>query len=208
MTGQEILDLFAQIIGEEGDSPIDSAFAYQLMNIAKNQIEDWTEFEYLKKKWTISGTTLPTDFKTPLKITSYKTIIPFRSFEDYELYSDGYYINYANSTINLVSNTYSPTPILTYIYNTDDLTSSASPAFPTRFHPLLAYQMAFIYQAGIDGDDLNFKMSAIHIQQYELLKKLMLGWDAKLKEKNMGDITEYDPRYSDLGATRLNLPSE
>lgn len=196
MNGSEILKLFAQIISENGVSPIDDTFAYQLMNTAREKLEDLTDWEYLKKKWTISGTTLPTDFKIPIKIVSYKTNIPLVPFEDYEVYEQGYYIDYANSTINALD-TYSPTPILTYIYSPDDIEAETSPVFPTRFHPLLAYEMAYIYQAGVDGDDLNFKMSAVHLQQREELKRIMINWDAKLKGKNMNDIINYDYRYMD-----------
>ena len=60
---------------------------------------------------------------------------------------------------------------------------------------ILAYEMAFIYQAGIDGDDLNFRMSAEHKLQHAELKKLMLSWDADIKARNMNGITDYDYRY-------------
>lgn len=208
MTGTEILEQFGQIIGREGNSPLDPTFAFQLMNTAKNSIEDITDFEYLKKKVTLSSSALPADFNRPLKIISYKTSIPLYPYEDYEIYSDGYYINYSDSTINLIGNTYSPTPVLTYIKTTDDIAAETSPLFPSRFHSLIAYEMAFIYQSGIDGDDLNFRMSSIHLQQRDRLTKLLVAWDSKLKLKNMGDITGYDPRYTDVGSSVLHLPSD
>jgi hypothetical protein len=194
MTGSEILTLFAQIIGEEGDSPLDQTFALQLMNIAKDKVEELTDFEYLKKKVSLTTSTLPANFREFIKLTSNAVPVPLRPFEDYEMYNDGYYIDYANSTINAIGS-YTTTPIMTYKYQTDDLTTSTSPVFPARFHSLLAYEMAFIYQAGIDGDDLNFRMSQIHLTQREELKKLLLNWDAQIKQKNMNDITDYDPRY-------------
>lgn len=194
MTGSEIITMFSQIIGEEGDNPLDNAFSLQLLNLAKNKIEDLTDWEYLKKKWTISGTTLPTDFNEPIKIICDKDYVPLHPFEDYEFYDDGYYIDYANNTINAID-TYPSPVILTYKKTTDDLTTETSPLFPSRFHPILAYEMAFIYQAGIDGDDLNFRMSAEHKLQHAELKKLMLSWDADIKARNMNGITDYDYRY-------------
>lgn len=194
MTGSEILTLFAQIIGEEGDNPLDSTFAYQLMNTSKDKLEELTDFEYLKKKVSLTTSALPADFREFIKLVSNQVPVPLRPFEDYEMYDDGYYIDYANSTINAIGS-YTVTPIMTYKRQTDDITSATSPVFPARFHPLLAYEMAFIYQGGIDGDDLNFRMSQIHLTQREELKKLLLNWDAQIKQKNMNDITDYDPRY-------------
>jgi len=203
MNGSEIVTLFAQIIGQEGNNPLDDTFVYQLLNTAKSKLEDLTDWEYLKKKWTISGTTLPTDFSEPIKLICDKDYVPLRPFEDYEFYDDGYYIDYANGTINAID-TYPAPVILTYKKTADDITSATSPVFPVRFHPLLAYEMAYIYQAGIDGDDLNFRMSAIHLKEREELKKLMLSWDADLKAKNMNGITDYDYRYFHNGS-QINI---
>jgi len=204
MTGEEITTLFAQIIGEDGDSPLDDTFAYQLMNIAKDKLEELTDWEYLKKKISLATSALPDDFREVIKIISNQSPVPLRPFEDYEVYDDGYYIDYANSTINAIGS-YSVTPIMTYKYQTDDITSITSPVFPIRFHSLLAYEMAYIYQAGVDGDDLNFRMSGIHLQQREELKKLMLGWDAEIKAKNMNGITDYDYRYMPNISDTLNV---
>jgi hypothetical protein len=206
LIGSEILTLFAQIIDQEGNNPLDSTFAYQLMNLAKNKLEEETDWEYLKKKWSIITTVLPTDFSEPVKIVCNQSPIPLRPFEDYEFYEDGYYIDYANLTINALT-TYSPTPILTYKKTTDDIAAGTSPAFPARFHPILAYEMAFVYQAGIDGDDLNFRMSAEHKIQYGMLKKLMLSWDADIKARNMNGITDYDYRYIGNGQN-INLSDQ
>jgi hypothetical protein len=203
MIGSEIITMFAQIIDQEGNNPLDETFVYQLLNTAKSKLEDLTDWEYLKKKWTISTTTLPTDFNEPIKLICDKDYVPLHPFEDYEFYDDGYYIDYANGTINAID-TYPAPVILTYKRLTDDITDTTSPAFPTRFHPILAYEMAFIYQAGIDGDDLNLRMSAEHKIQHAEIKKLMLSWDADLKAKNMNGITDYDYRYFHNGS-RLNI---
>lgn len=203
MTGSEILTMFGQIIDQQGNNPLDETFALQLLNLANHKLEDETDWEYLKKKWTISGTALPTDFSKPIKIICDKEYVPLHPFEDYEFYDDGYYIDYANRTINAID-TYPVAPILTYKAVGSEVTTSGSPVFPTRFHPLLAYEMASIYQAGIDGDDLNFRMSAEHKLQHGLLKKLMLSWDADLKVRNMNGITDYDYRYFHNGS-QINI---
>jgi len=199
MTGSEIVAMFAQIIDQEGNNPLDSVFTYQLLNLARTKLEDETDWEYLKKKWTITGTTLPTDFSEPIKLICDKDYVPLHPFEDYEFYDDGYYIDYASGTINAID-TYPAPVILTYKKTGADITDATSPVFPSRFHAILAYEMAFVYQAGIDGDDLNFRMSAEHKMQYGMLKKLMLSWDADIKAKNMNGITDYDYRYFHNGS--------
>jgi len=206
MNGSDIITMFAQIIDQEGNNPLDETFVYQLLNLAKNKLEDLTDWEYLKKKWTISGTTLPNDFSEPIKIICSKDSVPLRPFEDYEFYDDGYYIDYANGTINAIDNYPAPV-VLTYKRISDEITDSTSPVFPDRFHPILAYEMAFVYQAGIDGDDLNFRMSSEHKIQHAELKKLMLSWDADIKAKNMNGITDYDYRYFNNGS-RITLTDQ
>jgi hypothetical protein len=203
MIGTEIIQLFAQLINEEGDNPLDTDFTLQLLNLAKVKLEELTEWEYLKKKWSITTIVLPTDFNEPIGIYSYMTPVPLRSYDESQFFSDGYYIDYSSKTINAIGS-YSQTPVLIYKKNTDEITVDTSPEFPVKFHPILAYEMAFIYQSGIDGDDLNFKMSPVHLNQYNILKSLMLTWDSKLKLKNMNGVTEYDLRYAG-GNEKINL---
>jgi hypothetical protein len=193
MTGSEIISTFGQLIDQEGNNPLDEIFAYQLLNTARIKLENMADWEYLKSKWPIVGTSLPTNFIKPYKIISQKAIVPLHPYEDYEAYDDGYYINYGSRTINAISQ-YS-SPILTYKSKGADITSATEPSFDSQFHILLAFEMAYIYQSGIDGDDLNFRMAPIHLSQRNELQRLMISWDSGLKAANMNGITEYDIRY-------------
>lgn len=201
MNGQDLIDFFSNLIDQSGSNPMDSDFSLQLLNIAKTKLEEEKDWQYLKKKVSLSGTagastTLPTDFNRPIKISSNQTPVPLVPWDNYELWTDGFYVDINSNTIVAIGN-YNTTPIMTYKSFSPDITLATSPSFPSRFHALLAYEMTDIYLSGIDGDQLNIELSTYHRNQYQLLKSAMFSWDDGLQLMYQNAQQQYDPLTTD-----------
>lgn len=186
MTGAQIKQLTEDILD---GIQLDDDFFYQLLNIAKVNLEEKRVWQYLKKlnssnTGTTSAITLPSDFSHDYKVLVGTTEYYPIDFEEQHLFegiSHRYYIDLANSQYYLKG---SPRPDTIYFYYkrfTDDIASGTSPVFPARFHPLLAFYVAGYYQAGIDSDDIFARMSPENKIAAGTLERAMLGWDTELK---------------------------
>lgn len=202
MTGAELYQLTTDIIDGE---VINEDFFYQLLNIAKTRLEEGRAWSYLKKlddtnSSTTSAITLPTDFARDYKVsvgldTEY-TPVPFEDQHLYRNVSNRYYIDHANSQYYLTGTPKAGTIYFYYLYFTPDITSSTSPVFPARFHPLLAFYVAGYYQMGVDSDDLFARMSPENKTQSALLEQSMIAWDNGLQLKshnNRVGVAESEP---------------
>ena len=61
------------------------------------------------------------------------------------------------------------------------MTAGTSPVWPEKFHKRLPFEMARLYQEGLDSDDLSFRMSPSQARIAKLLKEGMELWDDNLK---------------------------
>lgn len=195
MTGSDLIEQFETLI----DDTLDSVTAYQLLNDAKNDIENERDWEYLKQWDTLtfsSGYTysLPTDFNRALKIVVGDTeLIHQVNIEDkksIEGIDNAFYIDIANNTITFGS-TPSETPEICYIKTTDDITDDTSPEMPSVFHSVLPYKMAQIWYS-IDAGE----KSRAWDDRWELYYSNKLGamrlWDSKLKQKILDNNNTYN----------------
>jgi hypothetical protein len=185
MTGSEIKTFTESIL--DGITLDDTLF-YQLLNIAKVKREEARLWQYLKKlnssNQAAASVTLPTDFAQDYKImvgtdTEYLPV----AFEEQHIYrnvSNRYYLNVAGGTINLLGTIRSGVLYIFYKKFTDDITSSTSPEFPARFHPILAFDVAGYYQMGVDADDIFARMSPENKAAAGELQRAMVSWDTAL----------------------------
>ena len=196
MTTQEIIDYMQSLV----DDTLDSAFLLDLAKAADEKIRSERDWEILKKldtsKSTAAGDTytstkaLPTDFFAPSRYIFINRLphrpIPFVEREAYRDTPRVYYIDYANAVFGICgSQATASTITFPYIYKPSDLTTSTSPVFPSDFHKLWAYEMASLYEAGIDADDTYFRMSAEQKLQARMLWDRLISWDARLKLHSM-----------------------
>lgn len=210
MTGAETITKFINMV----DDVIDSDFAYQLLNDAKDLIEGERIWEQLKavdsSQTATQGETqstthaLPTRFALPIKLMVGDDYQPYDliNFEDQRNYRDnsrGFFIDQANGTYALTGTVGKTATI--YLYHTKysaDITSGTSWAFPSRFHTLLPYKMAQIYYAA-DAGEKSRSWDDRWALYYDTAFKAMEMWDAQLKMRAKS-IKQYtfgpDPRVA------------
>lgn len=210
MNGEQILDLFYEIVDDE---EISSDSAYILMNNAEDMLEDARDWMILRAKDTsLSHSTsdtystqhsLPTRFKRARKVFLRgsagvpQEIFPV-SFEELEAYqsTNGYYaIDYANSKIH-ITGSYGETMtiILNYIKRAPTIDEDETVVWPGKYGAILAFDMAQIYSGGIDGDDVNFRMSEKQEKQRYAIYQGMVQWDGGLQLAEMGGQAGMNPR--------------
>lgn len=113
--------------------------------------------------------------------------IPFSQREMYKDLPYYYYIDYDNNNVYFTG---SGTGTV-YIYYTPTGTSftalTDSPAWPAKYHMLLAYKMIVNYFMGEDLDDLN-KAKALQSweRRFEKMMRNMFDWDARTKCRQTG----------------------
>lgn len=200
MNGSEIKTFFENLI----DDTLDSDFTYDLMANAKDQVEAERDWEMLKKKDSDTKTTtgytyanaisLPTDFLLPRKIvigTLEWKPIPFERQIEFKDYGQRYFIDHANNELHLCGTIAESKTIHNfYIYKTDDIAAATSPVWPAKFHKLIAFRMARLVGAGIDADDLSFRMSPEQERQARVLEDAMISWNSRIQLSSMGGATE------------------
>ena len=211
MTGAELLTFTKSVLDDGLD--ISDDFFYQLLNIAKTKLEGQRLWQYLKKldssntassgnNYT-TGFTLPTDFAEDYKVkvgldTEYLPV-PFEEQQLYRNSSHRYYIDVGGNKFYLLGNGVGGVIYFFYKKFTDDITSSTSPLFPTRFHPLLGFMVAGMYQMGIDSDDVFARMGPANRQAAQELERSMVSWDSSLAFHAQGDrigVSNSDPDVS------------
>lgn len=208
MTGTELKTFAETILG--GDT-IDEVLFYQLLNIAKTNLEEKRPWQFLKKlnssatatagQTYLTTRSLPTDFKLDYKVMlgadHELTPIPF---EDQHLYRNvygQYFIDVANSAYALTGTIgRTDTIYFYYLRNTDDITSSTSPVFPSRFHPLLGFYIVGYYQNGVDADDIFARMSTENKVAAKTLENSMVQWDVNLQARSKNNMSDMASQYA------------
>lgn len=199
MTGTTIVDMFNNLVDDE----IDSTLVYQLLNNAKNKIEGERPWNMLKKRdssntaqvggdWQ-TAYSLPSDYSQPINIIvgSLEYIpVPFEQAVFYKDNGRYYYIDEANSNFYICgSPATAETIYFNYIYSSTDVASTTSPVWPTRFHPLIAFEMAVLFTEGIDADDVSRGMTPGFLRARQELHDQMEKWDARLSNVAMNNST-------------------
>lgn len=187
-TGAEIKQFAENVLDNNVDWDVD--FFYQLLNIAKNKLEQKRLWQYLKKlnsgnTASSSAIALPADWSEEYKIlvgtdTEYMPV-PFEEQHIHRNSSNRYYLDIANSNLYLLGASIpSKTLYLYYKRFTDDITASTSPVFPARFHFLLGFYVASYYQGAVDSDDIFARMSPANRMAAMELENAMESWDSGL----------------------------
>lgn len=207
MTGEEIKAFFENLI----DDSLDDDFTYELMNNAKNEIEMDPErnWEFLKKtdsaNTTVVGRTYSTGYNLPLDFGQILSVFKGTkqlnkcNFEDQILYKNNgswFFLDLRTGKVHVCgTETEALTLYIHYLYLTDDITAVTSPVWPARFHKLIAFKMAELFQEGIDADDITFKMSPQQRARAKVLYDGMAMWDMHLK---LAGINQPDPGASNF----------
>lgn len=192
MTGTELIAKVESMV----DDVLDSDYALQIVNDAKDEIEGMAAWEQLKREQSYSVSAgasylaaigvLPTRFALPLSMTEGGSYVPYRKydFEDRqarENASFGYLIDLAAANVYLTGTNSAAKTM--YFYHTQysaDLTVSTEWSFPERFHALLAYKAAEIYYASDAGEKAR-SWDDRWSSQYERGLGRMMAWNDQLK---------------------------
>lgn len=209
MTTQEIISFFENII----DDTLDSDFELDLANDAKDEIEDlrpWRMLLKIDSSGTSGGDyttqkTLPADFKDMVRVVINKSEydqFPFELRMEYENCGGRYCVDMVNSKYYIAEESNGGNTIyLFYIYQTPDLTLLTSPVWPARYHKLIAYDMALLYFAGLEIDEITANQAKmIQVKRDRLLDK-MEKWDSRLQLQAMDHSTPMRNSRRDSGAT-------
>ena len=186
MTGTQIINYFHGLI--DNDS-LDSDFEYTLLNAAKDKLEEYRDWEFLKKLETgtasSSSIALPTDFKTALLIYVGDDTQPYCQvpFEQKPLFENGgrfFIVDMGNLTYQFLDNSVSGATKFYYLKTTDDIIATTEPIFPSRFHKIMAYDMAKMFYSA-DQSEKSFSWQPEWDFERRTLLDLMVNWDEKLK---------------------------
>jgi hypothetical protein len=194
-TGAQIITKFQNMV----DDVLDTDFAYQLLNDAKDEVEAMQDWEQLKNEQAYSVSSgysftsalgaLPTRFSLDVVMNENGSYVDYEkvSFEDRYGKANhplGYFIDLSGGNIHLTGSNHSAkTMYLCYTKYSADITSSTSWAFPSRFHGILALKMAELYfaaDAGERGRSWDDKWAI----QFERELGRMTLWDDMLKTRN------------------------
>lgn len=213
MTCDTIKTLFENLV----EDSMDETLTYQLMNVAKDKIESFIDWEFLKKKdssqtvtssntWTTQKS-LPSDFWLPKSLFVGETdtipyeLVPFDLAQHYKNVSRKYYLDLANSKF-LLTGTFSQsyTLYLNYLYATPDMATGITPVWPTKFHPILAFKMAELWFAK-DQTELGRSWDSKWKKEYDEMWAAMLSWDSRIKvaiqRQGGANPTDYS-KYPDI----------
>ena len=192
MTGAELKTMTESIL----DDTVDDVFFYQLLNVAKNILEDERTWMYLKKldssqtastgDQSETSRALPTDWRRTYKMMigrDYRlTQVPLDEQHLWRNTSNRYCIDVANSVYYLLGVVGQADTIYHYyIKTTDDIASATEWVAPSRFHPILAFMVAGYIMMGVDADDIFARMSPENKIMAETLKASMIAWDMQLQ---------------------------
>lgn len=200
MTGTEILNLTASILGDEN---IDQTTGLQMLNTIRTYIEGRRPWQVLKKKdssETVNGSntfltahTMPSDLMRYLgngTIQLYDgTNIPQECeeipYEDLLLFKNEpfkFAADYGSRQFYITGEVPGTFTVWQwYIFDPGDITATSEwLRFPERFHPLLAFELAAMWRLGTDWDDVNARNADDNALRANLMYKAMEAWDNEL----------------------------
>lgn len=202
MDGQTLIELLSSFLDDE---VINEAFALQLLNLAKDNIEmrrPWMKLRKFDDTLSFLSSDGYSDFKdlpesflmtygdTPLKLISGSDVTRFREtpMEDRDSNRDNFgtfyiYHNQNQLAINGgLSKGYNAT--LYYVGKSDDITTSNTWIFPQMAHPLLVIEALKIYRGQVDFDEINARMTGEGYATAEVMERTLDMWDAQLQVRS------------------------
>lgn len=206
MTGAELKTMTESIL----DDTIDEVLFYQLINVAKNRIENERPWMFLRKlDSSLTATVgdnseiaraLPTDWRRTYKLNVGKDQryiqVPFDEQHLYRFSSNRFFIDVANSNYYLLGTLgVADTIYHYYIKKTDPITATTSPVW-NEFHEILAFETAGYIMMGVDADDIFARMSPENKSQALMLKSSMELWDTQLQLDAQGRRAQVEDDYS------------
>jgi hypothetical protein len=202
MTNNEILIQFDELV----DNELSDTLKAQLANTAKNKLETELKLSICQKldislTSSSSGTyltphSLPTDFfllsKEFIYVGESKLYpVPMAKREEYKNDSSKFYIDYGQKKLYLCG-TQTGTITIPYIYETIDITATdtTSVIWPSRFHPLIPFEMVKVAYA-IDAGEKAYSWLPEWTLIYNDLKNRLIDYDAQIKLSEIGGATPY-----------------
>lgn len=206
MTGKEHLTKFINQV----DDTLDEDYILELLNDAKDEVEEMALWEILKKsvEFTTTGSTnfetalgsLPSDFAEQVTVYDASDFqydkIDFQDRYGKRNRAFGYFLDIAGDKIFLSGTNIALTTVtLVYKRFSPDITTLTEWVFPSRFHSILNYKMAELYypsDAGEKGRSWDDRWS----NQFERKLARMGVWDDRLKtvNKTPSRATRFNPR--------------
>lgn len=205
------------------EDTIDETLFYQLLNVARNKREDMRPWAFLIKadstKTASPGDTyatskaLPSDFRRDVKLCVGTDLeyspIPFMEQHLYRNAAGRYFIDLANSVYYLTGSVNAAKTIyLYYLKTTTDFTVATKNTagvcvWPDRFQPLLAFDVAAMFQGGVDYDDVSARMSPFNRAMAKEIDEAMVTWDDALRLRTMNNskapLSNAEPLTRSLG---------
>jgi hypothetical protein len=139
--------------------------------------------------------------------------VPFKQRIGYRFSARHYYIDVKNKQFYLtgavasaktINHWYQPFPnnVMTAANELLDMEANNMIGFPKRFWRVLAFEAAFLYLGGIDGEDVARVISQAQMNQYYRLRDALNRWDGDQKLQELGGALGYadqDDRPFDVG---------
>lgn len=224
MTGQELKDIFEEIID---DSVSDDLF-YAMLENADQELRDERDWAFLRAKTTIarsSSDVYTTAHALPANFDRVRTgedavrsdariyhPIDFDEQEDYKSVDGYYYLAYDEAAelwqIYFTGSTVSETVYVLYQKRGTELTAdnedSAESIWPGKRAMVLPWLVASRVTGGIDGDEINFRMSPEQKNTSRELKQSLVSWDAKARLRAMGGRTRMRNERRPLGGNQID----
>lgn len=203
LTGAEIKTLTESIL----DDTVDDVLFYQLLNVAKDTLEDERAWAYLKKldatktaeqgRDYTTSIALPSDWRRTYKLMvgkDYKYMqVPFDEQHLWRFNGNRFCVDVANESYYLLGTVgASDTIYHYYIKQTDVLDADTAPSMPARFHTILAFIVAGYVMMGVDADDIFARMSPENKIMAQTIKASMIAWDTQLQMDSQNNSIQVD----------------
>lgn len=196
-----------QMANDIAEDTIPETLFLQMLNVARNKREDSRPWQMLKKtdssqyanpgdSWQ-TAKTLPADFRRDYRMfvgEDYEyTPLPIEELVPYRNAARRYAVDLAGNAFYLTGSVGTASKIyLIYIKTTTDWTQGNKDTdgicvWPDRFQPLLAFDVAAMYQGGVDYDEPAAKMSLFNRAMAKELEDAMVAWDTELALRSMNN---------------------
>jgi hypothetical protein len=213
MTGSDLNTLLTQLMdGREQDQTL----VVTLFNLAKDWVENQRPWVVLRKVDSskivavsdgITNTkALPTDFRKPFTVkrpdgrrsaivlktgtsVRYVNEIPFGTQYEKADDADLFFIDHSSNVFAFTGiRDQQYTVYLNYIKKSTNFTSALTEtwAFPSEYHPIIAFLSAQIIKSGIDYDDISIQQALGNSQQARLIIGSMNLWNDSLMRSSLG----------------------
>ena len=198
MTGKELYNLLISFMDGE---IISKPFAYQLLNMAKDEIEmerPWMKLKSFQDDYSFLSSDSISNFKdlpdrflmtygdTPLKLINGGDILKFKEqpMEKRDENEDDmlrFYIHHNENTFAIMGGlSQGYTGSLYFIKRTEDIEEGTTWIFPKFSHPMLVFKALILHRGEVDFDDINARMMRNDYGTFDQMKQTLNMWDAQL----------------------------